>query len=72
MAALKTFKSFKPGEVVMLKSGGMPMTVEHGTNHEGEVECMWFEGYNATRFTFPANALDVTALRFDPAKGTIG
>ena len=34
--------NFKPGDVVRLKSGGPPMTVEQ---EEGEgYKCVWFEG----------------------------
>jgi uncharacterized protein YodC (DUF2158 family) len=71
MDDLKTFKSFKPGDVVMLSSGGFPMTVTQGTNHEGLVQTSWFAFNDLKHSGFPANALDVTTLRFDPAKGTV-
>ena len=32
------------GDVVRLKSGGMPMTVEYA--NEGETKCIWFDAQN--------------------------
>ena len=39
-------KQFKVGDVVMLKSGGFPMTVTRATNHEGTVAAGWFAYQN--------------------------
>ena len=32
------------GDVVRLKAGGMPMTVEYASN--GETKCIWFDAQN--------------------------
>ena len=44
---------FKIGDVVRLKSGGPEMTVSQypfktvdGVEHEGQVECTWFDSEN--------------------------
>jgi uncharacterized protein YodC (DUF2158 family) len=50
----------KVGDVVKLKSGGPAMTVEVVTKAtEGHlVRCVWFDGAEAKRGTFPAAALE--------------
>ena len=34
---------FKIGDVVQLKSGGSPMTVNKKAGDDGRVECVWFD-----------------------------
>jgi uncharacterized protein YodC (DUF2158 family) len=51
--------NFKPGDVVMLKSGGPYMTVSfvvQGSNH-GELLCHWFDGPVLYNSTFLPNTL---------------
>jgi uncharacterized protein YodC (DUF2158 family) len=54
--------SFKPGDVVQLKSGGPTMTVEtvgnHGMTGVPLVWCSWFEGKKRMKDTFAPEALD--------------
>lgn len=69
--AKPAFKQFKVGDVVSLKSGGYPMTITRGTNHEGTVECGWFNHQGLCSDTVPAEALDVTKLRYDVGTGSI-
>lgn len=43
----KGVDEFKPGDVVILKSGGPKMTVRHIEEHgytKGHVQCTWFDG----------------------------
>lgn len=55
----------KPGDVVMLKSGGPQMTI---AAIEGDkVHCEWFEGTKALSKTFSAVSLDVVDLEASPA-----
>jgi uncharacterized protein YodC (DUF2158 family) len=54
---------FKPGDVVMLKSGGPKMTVEYSgtdTYNRAAVWCDWFEGNKKVSNTFPPTSLEVT------------
>jgi uncharacterized protein YodC (DUF2158 family) len=45
------------GDVVRLRAGGLPMTVESGT--EGEAKCVWFDKNDKLRRgTFRANVLE--------------
>jgi uncharacterized protein YodC (DUF2158 family) len=46
----------------MLRSGGPKMTVE-GTDEEGELTCVWFDGKKSKRDAFPSVAL----VAVDPA-----
>jgi len=48
-------ESFSVGDVVQLKSGGEPMTVEEV--HGNDVSCVWFEGKKDHRQTFIAATL---------------
>jgi uncharacterized protein YodC (DUF2158 family) len=45
----------KSGDVVMVQSGGPKMTVERVV--KGVVSCVWFEGPDLFRGTFPVDAL---------------
>jgi uncharacterized protein YodC (DUF2158 family) len=45
----------KPGQLVMLKSGGPEMTVE--SVGENGVVCIWFDGKRRARDTFPPEVL---------------
>lgn len=55
----------KPGDVVMLKSGGPEMTV---SAIEGEkVYCEWFDGTKPLSKSFPAVSLDVVGRDAPPA-----
>lgn len=65
------YRQFKVGEVVILKSGGFPMTVTQATNHEGNVQTSWFSFNGLCADTFPAEALDVTKLRYDVSKNAV-
>jgi len=51
---------FKIGEKVRLVSGGPIMTVEvlHSQDMGGGVGCVWFDGTDAKRSTFPPQALE--------------
>jgi uncharacterized protein YodC (DUF2158 family) len=69
--AKSVYKQFRAGEVVVLASGGFPMTVSRGTNHEGTVECVWFNFNGLCESTFPAEGLSVTKLRLDASCNTI-
>jgi len=46
---------FTQGDVVLLKSGGVKMTVEQIAGDE--ISCVWFEGNKAQREIFPAAVL---------------
>jgi uncharacterized protein YodC (DUF2158 family) len=51
----------KPGDVVVLKSGGPKMTVEKiGKNAQGipTAWCVWFEGSTPQKGAFPIQAID--------------
>ena len=47
---------FKPGDVVILKSGGPMMTVADATN--GIILCVWIEKNKTFREPFPAIVLE--------------
>ena len=52
-------KEFKPGDVVMLKSSGPPMTVI-GCSENGEVHCMWMSSESPTdvhKYQFPPETI---------------
>jgi uncharacterized protein YodC (DUF2158 family) len=52
---------FKPGDVVVLKSGGPKMTVEQIGNNNFDrptVWCDWFEGNKKVSDTFPPTSLE--------------
>jgi uncharacterized protein YodC (DUF2158 family) len=52
---------FKPGDVVVLKSGGPKMTVEQVGNdglQRPTVWCDWFEGNKKYSDTFPPTSLE--------------
>jgi uncharacterized protein YodC (DUF2158 family) len=48
-------ESFVVGDVVRLKSGGDPMTVEEVDGND--ISCVWFEGKKPHRQTFVAATL---------------
>lgn len=48
---------WQPGDVVVLKSGGPPMTVEGPDEDDEELECVWFHGKKTRRDVFPPEAL---------------
>lgn len=56
-----TTQTMKTGDVVRLRSGGPLMTVDERliepAQEAGEVRCIWFEGDEVKRGTFPAAAL---------------
>jgi uncharacterized protein YodC (DUF2158 family) len=56
-------KSFQPGDVVCLKSGGPDMTVECVVSESNTmfVTCIWFEERTLYRTSLPLSAL-TTAL----------
>ena len=46
-----------PGDVVRLKAGGMPMTVEYSS--DGETKCIWFDKNDkCNRGGFRTNTLE--------------
>lgn len=49
----------KPGDTVMLKSGGPIMTISSvcGGNLAGHVDCTWFEGAKVVTAVFPISTL---------------
>ena len=49
---------FKPGDIVQLKSGGPPMTVEREQIYgEGGWQCAWFAGAKESQKVFAEAAL---------------
>jgi uncharacterized protein YodC (DUF2158 family) len=51
-------EDFKPGDVVELKSGGPPMTIERQAPSAGEGwACTWFDGAKKEGAIFRADAL---------------
>jgi uncharacterized protein YodC (DUF2158 family) len=56
-------KPFKPGDVVVLKSGGPPMTVsqcdQDSFGGEMTVWCSWFEKNKPMKDTFPAAVVKI-------------
>ncbi len=50
-------KTFKVGDLVELKSGGPPMTVEHEADAQGLIYCTWFAGKKAEWKRFNPDAL---------------
>ena len=48
--------TFKPGDVVKIKSIGPHMTIEEVDR--GRCWCVWFEGRDVKRDCFPAECLD--------------
>jgi len=56
--------SFSPGDIVILKSGGLPMTVVAAK--DDEVECIWLsETGDLFREAIPAVALEAVILEED-------
>ena len=57
----------EPGDVVRLKSGGVPMTVWKRRNENGDVKCLWLseDGYRQEGF-FPALLLTPDQPRSAP------
>lgn len=55
-----TEQTFKPGDLVRMKSGGPVMTYEGESQFSGGI-CSWFEGNKLTRETF-------TLATLEPAK----
>jgi uncharacterized protein YodC (DUF2158 family) len=55
----------KPGDVVVLKSGGPKMTIEKifklGNDDYESARCQWFEGAGMVIGTFPLTSLEVSA-----------
>lgn len=59
-------QAFNPGDVVQLKSGGPPMTVDQIDDFQGEigVKCIWFEAKARKESVFPPHTL----RRYEPVK----
>lgn len=49
-------EQFKVGDVVQLKSGSVTMTIEE-IDEDGDVSCVWFEGKQPQRGSFPVATL---------------
>ncbi len=58
-------EELKVGDVVILKSGSVKMTIEE--IDEDNVFCVWFEGTQPQRGDFPA----ITLMKFVPPKAGI-
>jgi uncharacterized protein YodC (DUF2158 family) len=50
-------EAFKPGDVVVLKSGGPKMTVEGSGSSGREVTCVWFAEEDVQRGVFAPETL---------------
>lgn len=59
-------EQLKVGDVVQLNSGSHDMTVEE-IDDEGEISCVWFEGKQPQRGSFPA----ATLKKAEPQKASI-
>ena len=55
---------FQPGEVVQLKSGGEPMTVEEWDDDNQRYRCVWHEKSKLKRSDFA----EVTLEKYDPPR----
>lgn len=55
-------RQFQDGDVVVLKSGGEPMTVEGWNEQRNQYTCVWFDKKKSLRDTFGAAVL----TRYDP------
>jgi uncharacterized protein YodC (DUF2158 family) len=54
----------KPGDVVILKSGGLPMTVAEV--NDGAIACVWMDGEgDLLRETLPLAVLEATEIEDD-------
>lgn len=52
------FDSFKPGDIVRLKSGGPDMTVTEPSYDQTDWVCKWFGGKKLEHGQFPPEALE--------------
>ncbi len=53
-------QKFKPGDVVVLKSGGPAMTVKYYEPKDGaDVTCTWFGGKGLVEKSFPQDLLEL-------------
>lgn len=50
-------KAFKGGDLVQLKSGGPPMTVEQWSERHDKFQCVWFKGASRESGYFIENTL---------------
>ena len=51
-------EEFKPGDVVELKSGSVPMTIERkARTDDDEWVCLWFDGATRREGHFPSDVL---------------
>ena len=55
---MNELKDFKPGDVVVLKGGSTPKTVERVFEHTGEVCLAWFADRELCRANLPPACLD--------------
>ncbi|OLC24864.1 MAG: hypothetical protein AUH71_02105 [Thaumarchaeota archaeon 13_1_40CM_4_48_7] len=66
---------FTPGDVVQLKSGGPPMTVERlgktGENEEVTVYCTWFEQVGKRQELHRESFSPVVLEKYEPSFGVI-
>jgi uncharacterized protein YodC (DUF2158 family) len=59
-------KRFKTGDIVILKSGGPPMTVLGYSSIAGMVYCQWLSGERSEQGQFPEDSLEPAPA--NPAK----
>jgi uncharacterized protein YodC (DUF2158 family) len=65
---MSNMATFAPGDVVQLKSGGPPMTVNRKHASSDELICNWFDGKKHIERTFNAALL---ARYVPPRRGAI-
>lgn len=49
--------AFKGGDLVQLKSGGPPMTIQDWSNHQNKYQCVWFKGASRESGYFTEDSL---------------
>lgn len=55
-----TKQKFKPGEVVVLRSGGPDMTIKaYEPKDSTDVTCIWFDPNGIQEKSFPQDLLDI-------------
>ena len=64
---------FQPGDQVVLKSGGPPMTIERigksPETQEDVISCVWFHDEGKRRILSRADFSPLTLQKYDPSSG---